>query len=369
MDSCGVLIVGAGLSGLSAARRLIGEDFGFDPKRILIVDKGRGVGGRLATRRIAGAHLDHGAQFFTVRSAELQADVEKWLAAGVVEEWCRGFAEVDGYPRYRVAGGMKELARSLANELTEAGVTITTDLRIEAITPQTGTSQAGTLQTGTSQTGTSLAGTEHHGGAWSVSYTDDTEPTSADSLIVTPPIPQTLELLAAGATTLAEPQATMLADFAYHRVIALLTVLDGPAGLAEPGALQQPNDPVFSFVADNQAKGISAEPAVTFHTAHDRSAELWPESDERVAELLLPEASRLLAPASIVEFNVKRWLYSGPVTPHPDPCLIADVLGDDGTEPEGGLGRLVLAGDGFGGSKVEGAYLSGRAAAAAVMGS
>ena len=347
MDSSEVLIIGAGLSGLSAARRLIGADFGLEPSRLTIVDKGRGVGGRLATRRIAGATLDHGAQFFTVRSKELQADVESWMASGVVEEWCRGFAEIDGYPRYRAAGGMKELARSLANELGEAGVTITTDKRIDAISPIREAERTSTP------------------GRWSVSYEDGSAPTTADSLIVTPPIPQTLELLAAGGTTLAGDQAEMLADFTYHRVIALLAVLDRPAGLDEPGALQQPNDPLFSFVADNQAKGISAEPAVTFHTAHARSSELWSESDEKIAELLLPEASRLLEPATIVEFNVKRWLYSGPVSPHPDLCLEADVRFDDA---DGGqAGHLVLAGDGFGGSKVEGAYLSGRAAAAAIM--
>ena len=54
------LIIGAGLSGLSAAQTLVRSG-----RSVLVVDKGRGVGGRLATRRIGDATLDHGAQFFT----------------------------------------------------------------------------------------------------------------------------------------------------------------------------------------------------------------------------------------------------------------------------------------------------------------
>ena len=50
---------------------------------ILIVEKSRSVGGRLATRRIGEGKADHGAQFFTVRSPELQEDVESgWKRDG-----------------------------------------------------------------------------------------------------------------------------------------------------------------------------------------------------------------------------------------------------------------------------------------------
>ena len=59
-ESC--IVVGAGISGLLAAREL--SDAGW---RVTVLDKGRGVGGRMATRRTGGARFDHGAQFFTVR--------------------------------------------------------------------------------------------------------------------------------------------------------------------------------------------------------------------------------------------------------------------------------------------------------------
>ena len=58
-----VAIVGAGLAGLMAGRTL--AEAGHE---VVLLDKGRSPGGRLATRRIGEATLDHGAQFFTVRS-------------------------------------------------------------------------------------------------------------------------------------------------------------------------------------------------------------------------------------------------------------------------------------------------------------
>jgi len=58
-----ILILGAGLAGLLAAADLQASGF-----QSLVVDKGRGVGGRLASRRIGSATFDHGAQFITART-------------------------------------------------------------------------------------------------------------------------------------------------------------------------------------------------------------------------------------------------------------------------------------------------------------
>ena len=85
------LVVGAGLAGLIAARQLHSSG-----ASVVVLDEGRSVGGRLATRRIGDGVFDHGAQFFTVRDAEFGKHVAEWLRAGVVREWCRGFAHMDG---------------------------------------------------------------------------------------------------------------------------------------------------------------------------------------------------------------------------------------------------------------------------------
>ena len=57
-----IIVLGAGVAGLTAALELTEAGH-----RVVVVDKGRGIGGRLATRRIGAAILDHGAQFFTTR--------------------------------------------------------------------------------------------------------------------------------------------------------------------------------------------------------------------------------------------------------------------------------------------------------------
>ena len=57
--------------------------------------------------------------------------------------------------------------------------------------------------------------------------------------------------------------------------------------------------------------------------------------------------------------QLKRWRYAGPINPYPQHYLTTF------TEP----GLIVLAGDAFGGPKVEGAFNSGVAAAAAITSS
>jgi len=64
MSKYDVLVIGAGISGLLCATQLQAAGLS-----TLVLDKGRGVGGRMATRRIGDTTFDHGAQFFTVRDA------------------------------------------------------------------------------------------------------------------------------------------------------------------------------------------------------------------------------------------------------------------------------------------------------------
>ena len=140
-----IAVIGAGLSGLIAARELSAS--GHQP---VVYEKSRGVGGRLATRRVGMARLDHGAQFFTVRGEAFRSLVDEALAAGAVKEWCRGFGEEDGYPRYRGADGMTSFTKWLA-----AGIDIRLGTRIE-----------------------------------------DLRSVSADAYVISAPIPQALDLVA-----------------------------------------------------------------------------------------------------------------------------------------------------------------------------
>lgn len=321
-----IQIIGAGLAGLVAAKTLGDRD-----RTVRLIDKGRSVGGRLATRRIGDAVLDHGAQFFTTRSDEFTAAVAAWVDVGVVEEWCRGFdGEGDGYPRYRTAGGMNQLAKHLRSQLPPS-VEVLTSHRAASIIP---------LADG-----------------FAISYDGATRsPDESRAVLTTAPVPQTLELLDSGGLRIDDATAG-IRNIAYHKVVGLLTTLDRPAPFGPTGARQTPDDPTFTFSCDNATKGISPVPAATFHAAHSLSAELWDRSDAEILASLRPAAQDLLGGASIIDVQVKKWRYAGPVEPWPDRCAVI------ATSP----GPVVVAGDAFGGPKVEGAFLSGLAAAEAIL--
>lgn len=115
------VIVGAGVAGLTAARGLVRADW-----RVLVLEKSRGLGGRAATRRLHGNRVDHGAQYFTARSQNLQTQVESWLKAGYARVWQRGFhtlskngleAPQKGHPRYIFPGGMNTIGKLLAEDV------------------------------------------------------------------------------------------------------------------------------------------------------------------------------------------------------------------------------------------------------------
>jgi predicted NAD/FAD-dependent oxidoreductase len=307
--------VGAGLAGLVAAQELrrLGQP-------VVVLESSDVPGGRLATAQVGGATFDHGAQFFTTRSEAFTGFAADLVAGGVAFEWCRGFNEVDGYPRYACHGGMAALADHLS-----VGLDVRTGVTVRSVAP--GASGAGP-------------------GAGLVVDTDAGELVAA-SVLLTPPVPQSLALLARF------PVDPALRDVRYHKVLALLVSLDGPSAVPEPGARQLADGP-FSFVADNRRKGISTRSAVTFHTAHGLSGERWAAPDAEIEAELLAEARPWLGDAAIAGTQLRRWEHSGPVTPWPEACCrVAD--------------GVVIAGDAFAGPKVEGAYLSGLAAAAALV--
>ena len=307
-----VVVVGAGVAGLMAAQSLTKN--GHD---VVVVDKGRSPGGRLATRRINDATLDHGAQFFTVRDSLFETHVSEWIASGVVTEWCRGFDSTsqnnDGYPRYRGVRGMTDIAKHLAQGL---------DIRYNTL--------AFSIVSGTTS-------------KWQVNI-DDGSAINADAIIITSPLPQTYALLVTADIEL--PDSMMRTE--YDRTICLLAVLNQSSAVVSPGGLQNP-DETFSFVADNAIKGISSAVALTLHANPQFSLEHWDAPPQDVHDLLLKQAKPWIGDATVVTSQVKKWRLATPLTIWPERHWANEMI--------------VLAGDAFGGPKIEGAALSGLSAA------
>lgn len=327
IDQLDVIIVGAGLSGLTAAQVLAEHGL-----KALVLDKGRSVGGRLATRRIGKGVADHGAQFFTARTSIFQSYVDRWLVDGVIYQWSKGFsdgiktvAQFDGHPRYAARGGMNALAKHLAGQMQSSAVSIQTDVKVTKLTPKNKGWQA-----------LDEAGTEY----------------KARALLLTPPVPQSLTLLGATTGDLMLSDRAALERIAYAPCIAGLFAVEGGMNLPEPGALQRPDAPI-SWIGDNQRKGISPDATIiTVHANGDFSRALWDMPEEKaLAEMRGVLETYLEHGSSIIETHLKRWRYAQPTVLHPERWLLAS-----------GLPPLIFAGDAFGEARVEGAALSGLAA-------
>jgi renalase len=316
-----VVVVGAGLSGLVAARELTSA--GAD---ITVLERSVSPGGRLATRRIADATFDHGAQFFTVRTPAFGATVEDWIERGIVDVWNHGFGEPDGYPRYVARRGMNSLAKDLAERITaEQGARIELGTMVFAVRRTDG----GDLR----------------------AIVDDGSERLADAVISTCPLPQTFSLLVDSGIDFDEP----IFRTEYARTLTLLAALDRPpVGLATGG--RQLDGPVLSFVGDNTSKGVSRRPALTVHASDEWSAAHWGDAHDVVLDDLVEAAREWIGAATVVERQLKRWRFATPLTISDDPCWIAPS------------GDIVVAGDAFAGPRVEGAHNSGLAAAHALLG-
>ncbi len=318
LDIVDTLIIGSGLAGLSAANALSNNGL-----NTVIIDKGRGVGGRLATRRIGEAIFDHGAQFFTARSEPFKACVADWIRSGVAEQWYQSYpGQPNGHPRYRGTPSMVTIAKYLAKKKTIMQSTRAVSL-------------------------------SHDGCHWTVQL-DNQETLIARSVVVTSPVPQTLDLLNQGNTQLPTPIAQRLKMIQYESCIAVMAVLDGPTCLEDPGALALDQGPI-AWISDNHKKGASPIPALTIHANGEFSQAHFDHDRTEVGKQLIELARPLFGNANVTNFQVHGWLYSKPTITDNDPSLLVS----DGLD----MPPLILAGDAFAGPRFEGAILSGWAAA------
>jgi hypothetical protein len=102
-----VAIIGGGIAGIAAARRLAAAH-GVP----MIFEKARRPGGRVSTRRAGAFSFDHGAQYFTCRDAGFE---------GVVSDCCRrGVAALWDAPILTLANGVRGESRGAPDRFVGA---------------------------------------------------------------------------------------------------------------------------------------------------------------------------------------------------------------------------------------------------------
>jgi renalase len=112
-----VAVVGAGIAGAACAVALRAAGIG-----VRLVDRGRAVGGRMASPLLHGRRVDIGAGYFTVRDPGFQAVVDDWEMAGLARRWTNTFGiltagqapgTTSGPDRWSTPGGLRSLVRAL----------------------------------------------------------------------------------------------------------------------------------------------------------------------------------------------------------------------------------------------------------------
>jgi renalase len=330
-----VAIVGAGIAGLAAASVLSTAG-----RRVVVLEKSRGVGGRMATRRLGEAVCDHGAQQFSVKGRAFGRIVAEAETAGFVDSWCRLFPSAEtaqgpvkapldeaGHARWRGIRGMTALPKQVAASLPE---TVRTQTRVASIS-----SVAGRVRL-----------EDEAGGCLTAAAT-----------IVTAPVPQAIDLFKAGG--LIPPLVNsdtweLLDSITYEPCFSLMLVLDRPSRLPEPGGLQVETGPI-AWITDNQQKGISPLPSLTIQARGDFSREHFDDDPAEVTRLLAAEAASWIdgdPMNAVLDSSLQRWKFAFPQT------VLKTPLVPLSTSPP-----VVCCGDAFGGGSVENAASSGLAAA------
>ncbi len=300
------------MSGLTAAINLQNNGW-----KVTVLDKGRGVGGRMSTRRIADGKADHGAQYFSAKTSDFQEFTTKLLTKNIAAEW---FVAGKEFTRYVGKGGMSEIPKFMARDLN--------------------------IQTG------ERANRIDKSAEGYVVFTESGNIYEANALILTSPAPQTIDLLSGVNFDVNDDVFESLNAIEYLPCIAVMALLNAPTKIPAPGNLTLENKAI-AWVADNRQKGISEPQTVTIHAAAEYSQANLESNLEEVREELLGKATAWISPESIVEKQIHRWRYSLANKRHPEPFLSVNET-------------LLLGGDGFGIGNIEGAFISGKAMAAAL---
>jgi renalase len=304
-----IVVVGAGLAGVACARTLHTAG-----APVVLIDRGRRIGGRMTSRRFDDRPVDLGASYLTVADPVFGAVVEDWQRRGLARPWTDTFAVAGDDPktgpvRWAAPGGLRSLVEDLAGGLDVVDAT-------------------------------SVSGVQRSGAGWLV---DDRQ---ASAVVLAMPDPQAHRLLGENL------RADLPAAASFEPVLALVAAWSQRCW--DFDGLFVNDHPSLAWVADDGRRRGDGAPVLV---AHSTSAYAGQHLAEPAAAG--PELSRALQdligapePAST---HVHRWTFARPAGGRPEPYALVD----------GGLG---LCGDGWAEKpRVEAAYLSGRALAEALL--
>lgn len=315
-----IAIIGAGMAGLSAARQLQSQH------EVILFDKSRGVGGRMSTRYAGAYEFDHGAQYFTVTDPDFNAllsemgeDAASWKSRGFYLRTGELTGDT-GRPRWVGTPRMNGLPKAMAK-----GLNIQLGRRVARI--------AGAA------------------GELTLRFEDGSTEGPFERVICAAPAPQAIDMLPKRS-----PLQPILADVKMHACFAMMVGWPEPF---DPGwdSLRVSDLPV-SWLALNSSKPgrDNAVSTLVAHASPEWSDEHAEADRDWVQRVMLETASALCGRKldQAPHIALHRWLYAYANTGVGQNCLIDPALG------------VVLAGDWCVGGRVEGAYVSGRAAADAV---
>lgn len=291
------IIIGAGLSGLAAARNIINSQ----PGSVLVLDKSRGVGGRMATRRTLETRFDHGAQFYREKpdSAELHAF---WKSQGVSHQW---FVSEKGFHHCGKAG-ITALPKALAEEM---------DIALEK--------QIKTIR--------------RENNVWKL-ISDKGEEWFCKNLIITSPLPQTINLMAEiSSETYVDHEALLkLKQIHYTKALIGLVTLEEDVVIGEDGSgYAEFSSGDFFSLADQKKKGVSSIPALTVTMSPEFSETDFEKDESETLKKILESFQNFSPEAKIKGAELKKWRYCQPTANYdkkfleiaPQLFLIGDVFG------------------------------------------
>ncbi len=316
-----IAILGCGIAGLSAAREL--RRHGID---VTLFDKSRGVGGRMSTRYAGDWEFDHGAQYFTAQDEDFQDEIDAAIAAGVVTRWNAkalylktGSLSADtGRDRYVGQPRMNSLPKYWAQDFDiHLGRQVSSVKKLES---------------------------------WTLEFEQGPPVSGFDGVISTLPPAQASQILPEGFDGLSDVKSAQM-----HVCFCLMVGLSVPIN---PGwdTLRVKDLPI-DWIAINHAKPGRSQDVGTL-VVHSEAG--WSDANvdadrDWVQDVMLKSASALLGLPlqNAPHIALHRWLYASNKSSPDTPCLT-----DEG---------MVVSGDWCLGGRVQGAWLSGRAAAQAFL--